>query len=210
VPGWHQYMSIWTPSKMFRFFSLLPRKHYLILMNRPESLIQDPNVQHFLAYFSASLFNMKIWTLDLKRIGSVILLCLIGCNIYQFNVIIFSKLWVLLSSFDVISKHFQGPTFDDVDSGAHLQSLELRRYLAHKYEKQGTTFEESTVICINGSHPFSFIACPVTPEHYSATVEKHGLDGKKVFTSIKQSWISMINVCERSLFVSSMQPLWTR
>jgi hypothetical protein len=202
-------MSTWMPSQMLGFFSLLPRKHYLILMNRPEGLIQDPDLQLCLAYFSASLFNMKIWTLDLKRMVSVILLCLIGCDIYQFNVIIFSKLWVPLSSFDVISKHFKGATFDDVDSGAHLQSLELRRYLAHKYEKQGTTFEESTVISINGSHPFSFIACPVTPEHYLATVEKHGPDGKKLFTFIKQSWISM-NVCQRSLFVSSMQPLWTR
>jgi hypothetical protein len=135
VPGWHQYMSTWTPSQM---------------------------------------------------------------------------LWVPLSSFDVISKHFKGATFDGVDSGAHLQSLQLRRYLAHKYEKQGTTFEESTAISINGSHPFSFIARPVTLEHYLATVGKHGPDGKKVFTSIKQSWISMMNVCQRSLFVSSMQPLWTR
>jgi hypothetical protein len=57
---------------MLGFFSLLPRIHYLILMNRPEGLIQDPNVQPFLAYFSASVFNIKIWTLDLKRIGSVI------------------------------------------------------------------------------------------------------------------------------------------
>lgn len=153
---------------------------------------------------------MKIWTLDLKRMGSVILLCLIDCNMYQFNVIIFSKLWVPLSSFDVISKHFKGATFDDVDSGAHLQSLELRRYLAHKYEKQGTTFEESIVISINGSHLFSFVACSVMLEHYLATVEKCGLDGKKVFTSIKQSWICMMNIFQRSLFVSSMQPLWTR
>lgn len=91
VPAWHQYTSIWTPSQMLGVFSLLSRKRYLILINGPDGLIQDPNGQLFLAYFSASPFNMKIWILDLKRMGSVILLCLIGCDVYQFNVIIFSK-----------------------------------------------------------------------------------------------------------------------